>query len=130
MLALLVRDGMRGFGGVSKSEFYTLSWREIFESYFAEFTEDGELVTWRQRLRRLAGELTGDPDQADRELPSVESLDIPPVVLTCGVPLDYTLMFWGLWRKRGMVTEYILDRWWEMCDQYQPPKYTGRPKHG
>jgi hypothetical protein len=121
VFALLCRDGMRGFGGVSKSEFYALSWREIFESYFAEFTEDGDLVPLRQRMRRLQGEASGDPAHADRELPSVEELEIPANVLVCGVPMDFALMWWGIWRRRGVFsTEQLLEKWCEEMRRSPP----------
>lgn len=99
---------MRGFGGVSKSEFYQLSYREIFESYFAEFDDDGELVPLRRRLRRLGETL------APCEMPSAETLDIPPDVLLCGVPMDYVLSWWSVWRQRGtLTTEQLTERWYE-----------------
>lgn len=79
------------------------------------------MISLRQRLRRLNGETTGSLENAARELPSVEELDIPAEVLSAGVPLDYTLLFWSVWRKRGMETEYILARWREMIAA-QPPR--------
>lgn len=112
LLALLARDGMGGFGGVSKSEFLSLSYRDILESYFAEFEgDDRELVPLRQRRKRWQGEKTGKIENAATELPTLKSLDIPPEVLGDGVPMTYMLMFWSVWRKRNQSTEYILERW-------------------
>lgn len=113
---------MRGFGGVSKTEFYRLSYREIFESYFAEFTDDGELVPLRRRYKRLR-ERRFENEHGRPRLPLLDELGVPEDVLQCGVPLDYTRLFWAIWRRRGLPTEDIEKRWWIMAEQCRPKQY-------
>lgn len=117
---------MGGFGGITPEQYYKLSDRQILDSYLAEFDEDRRLVPLKRRIwnARYPDTVTGDPDRAGRELPSVESLDIPQEVLLCGVPMDYVLMWWSIWRKRATYnTEELLAKWWSERGELPPTNW-------
>lgn len=123
-MALLCRDGMGGFGGVSKSAFYRLSYREIFESYFAEFDGDHHLVPLRHRYQQMRMALGTEVRSGNGKVLTLEELAIPPAVLSCGVPLDFTRLWWSVWRRRDLyTTEQLEEKWWQEMRQAPPLEF-------
>ena len=114
LLALLVREPFQ----VSADTYSRLSDRQILKVYLAPRDEDGDLVPEcdqddrgsradrrRRRWNRRRIEAAG------KELPPVEELKIPEEVIHSGVQMAYVLMYWQVWRGRGLTTEQVLERW-------------------
>jgi hypothetical protein len=88
--------------------------------YLAPHDDDGRLIPIRKRMLVLAGGQTGDPDQVGRELPAPDSLDIPHEALHAGYPMSYTVLFWKVWKQRGLATEAIMEKFKETLKVYKP----------
>jgi hypothetical protein len=112
------------FGYMTPELYASLSDRVILGCYLSQRDEDGALIPERRRRREQSersrssrghgqsGEPTGRPEDAARELPSAESLEIPALVWDSGTPGDFTLMWWQTWRSRACyTTEQLLERW-------------------
>jgi hypothetical protein len=113
VLAILLREP---FSYMTPELYASLSDRVILGCYLAQRDEDGALIPERRRRREHSrgsrGEPTGRPEDAARELPSAESLEIPALVWDSGTPGDFTLMWWQTWRSRACyTTEQLLERW-------------------
>lgn len=50
-------------------------------------------------------------EAAGRELPSVEEMRIPDEVIYSGVQMAYVLVYWQVWRGRGLTSEQVLEKW-------------------
>lgn len=125
LFALLCRDGMGGFNGLTRETYSRTPDRIIRDSYFAPRDEDHELIPYRLRWKRVReGWQSGSPDRAGKELPRAETLNIPPEAFGINnrVGMDYTIVFWQCWKRRqrkGVLTEngqaisdeYILNRY-------------------
>lgn len=114
LLALLVREPFQ----IAPDTYSRLSDRQILRVYLAPRDDDGDLVPEcdqddrgsredrrRRRWNRRRIEAAG------RELPPVEELKVPDEVIHSGVQMSYVLMFWQVWRGRGLTSEQVLERW-------------------
>lgn len=99
MLALLVREP---FGHMAPGLYARLSDYQICEVYFAERDKDNNLVPFWQRQAVPGADRNG--------FPSAEELGVPREALLMGVPMDFVLMFWQVWRGRGKEPDWILGR--------------------
>ncbi len=110
---MLCRDGFGGFGGLTASEYNATADRDVLESYFAPRDDRGNLIPLAERLAE-AGIGQKNPWKLFK---SPEELQIPAAAYAVTgsdgrpPPTEYLLMFWQVWRNRGMGTAEILERW-------------------
>jgi hypothetical protein len=121
VLAVLVREP---FAGVTPAVYAGLSDWQIAEVYLAPRDDDHQLTAYRRRHRRPEDGPTGRPEDAGRELKSAEELGVPGECFFQGPGRAYVLMFWQVWRGRGLSVEQTLGRWQAQLKRC-PPARTG-----
>jgi hypothetical protein len=108
VLAVLVREP---FSGVTPGVYARLSDWQIVEVYLAPRDDEHKLVPYRTRHRKPSDGPTGRPGDAHRELKSAGELGVPKECFYQGPGRGYVLMFWQVWRGRGLSVEETLERW-------------------
>lgn len=103
---------------VTPEQYDRLTDWDIIHVYLAPRDDEGALVTLKRRISRAR--LGGLPEDAQRELPSVEELQVPREALLLGVPMDYTLMFFQVWRARGLDAESTMAKFREKVKEVPP----------
>lgn len=108
MLTIL-NGSMRPF--ISPRQYADLSDWQIVNVYLAPTDDDGKPIPMRGQTSDGGDGPTGDPDLAGRELPSAKELELPSDALAYGVPMDFVLMSFQTYRRRGLTAEQATERW-------------------
>lgn len=114
LLGLFAREPFQ----ITPAVYAGLSDRQILKVYLAPRDDDGDLIPEcdqddrgsredrkRRRWHRRRIEAAG------KELPPVEDLKVPDEVIHQGVQMSYVLMYWQVWRGRGLTSEQVLEKW-------------------
>lgn len=121
LLSLFLREP---FAGITPGVYASLSDRQIVHVFLAPRDEDGVLIPEARQKDTAAGKLEAwrqeRLDRAGQELPSLEDLEVPDEAFTRGVPMAFVLMFWQVWRSRGLTAAETLERWREYHGTPQP----------
>lgn len=106
------------FAGVTPRLYWQeLSDREIFESYLAPRDDDHHLIPLRKRQAWADGGASGSIERAAIELPSWKDLGLSEerlqavMAINPRAPMDYLLMFWSVWLRRGLTLDEVEERW-------------------
>lgn len=124
-------SGPLGVTGITPALYANFSDEFIWELLTAERDKDGvvlpeyKLPQSRRGGKRTTDKHGGDPEQANRELPSKESLQIPDEAFryrmegkATGPPTGFVLMFFQVWAKRGLSPQETMAKWDEYMRSY------------
>lgn len=100
-----------------------LSDYQVCEVYFAPRDKEDRLVRFWERN-------DDEEPNALRGFSSAEELGVPREALLCGVPMDFVLMFWTVWRQRGKDAPWILNRFREYLKRQYGEKLNGHHQEG
>ena len=92
---------------------------DLIHVYLAPREEDGTFILLRERLRRAGGQADEEKEQEPPEDP-ITALNVPREALFMGVPMQYVLMFWQVWRRRGMAEDQIMEKFREQVKEVPP----------
>jgi hypothetical protein len=115
-MAILARDGMGGWTGLTPERYAALTDRFIVGCLFARRDRKGRVVPERRAARRRERPAER-ADGTEGPAPTAESLGVPEECFRYSdhagrcVPVCWAMAFWQAWRARGLGPEETLARW-------------------